>query len=397
VSSLAHHVQVPTPLISSSFSTALLSTQSFKTVTSSPSVSSADSEWKVAQQVEVPEAEDALRIASHCQHDHQFETADGRFRKGLKATSSQLADPLTEWVASLFTYIGQLWASLATWLYRSSSTSSRQASASAANTGDVAHLPQYVLDYAPYVYLYSGEQYWPCDIAEHLLHTTPYANYTPLDVPFDDLNLGNLDQLNKYDNGRTVFMQSDDDVEDYPDWLGGEKNKPEHSDSRRNFDQLPEHKASKLGEPATKEEVKRAFEMAQSIGGRSPAPAVAVVIEKEDGIVDAFWFFFYSFNLGNVVFNLRFGNHVGDWEHTLVRFQHGEPKEIFLSQHEGGDAYTYQAIEKIGRRVCLLDQVNIAIANSYYSLLFSRPLAHTPCMRLLASMPMHFLGASSTI
>jgi hypothetical protein len=87
------------------------------------------------------------------------------------------------------------------------------------------------------------------------------------------------------------------------------------------------------------------------VGGRSDAPAVLVVVPKGDGVVDAFWFFFYSYNLGNAVFNVRFGNHVGDWEHTVVRFQHGEPKAVFFSEHSFGEAYTYDAVEKIGKRV----------------------------------------------
>jgi len=77
---------------------------------------------------------------------------------------------------------------------------------------------------------------------------------------------------------------------------------------------------------------------------------VLVVIEKDNGVVDAFFFFFYSYNLGNKVFNVRFGNHVGDWEHTVVRFQHGKPKAVFFSEHSFGEAYTYDALEKIGKR-----------------------------------------------
>lgn len=86
-------------------------------------------------------------------------------------------------------------------------------------------------------------------------------------------------------------------------------------------------------------------------GGWSRAPATLVVVQKSHGVVDAFWFFFYSYNLGNQVLNVRFGNHVGDWEHTLVRFQHGEPKAVYFSQHESGEAYSYAAVEKIGKRV----------------------------------------------
>lgn len=75
------------------------------------------------------------------------------------------------------------------------------------------------------------------------------------------------------------------------------------------------------------------------------------MVEKDFGIVDAFWFFFYSYNLGSEVLNVRFGNHVGDWEHTLVRFQGGRPTAVFFSEHYFGEAYTYDAVEKIGQRV----------------------------------------------
>jgi hypothetical protein len=85
--------------------------------------------------------------------------------------------------------------------------------------------------------------------------------------------------------------------------------------------------------------------------GRSNAPAILIVVDKGEGIVDAFWFYFYSFNLGNEVFRVRFGNHVGDWEHSLVRFHNGKPKAVYMSEHSSGDAYTYEAVEKIGLRV----------------------------------------------
>ena len=41
-----------------------------------------------------------------------------------------------------------------------------------------------------------------------------------------------------------------------------------------------------------------------------------------------------------------FGNHVGDWEHVLIRFQDGTPQEMYLSQHDDGTAYAYSAISK---------------------------------------------------
>ena len=201
-------------------------------------------------------------------------------------------------------------------------------------------IPQYVLDYAPLVHLYSEEQFWPCDIKEHLFHVTPELNYTPIQG-LPPLNLTNLDQLNQFEQGRHVFLTSNDNVEDRPDWLSGQINIPDDytddaipdsSKSQRTMDNSPK----------------------QRHGGHSDAPAVLLTVDKGDGIVDAFWFFFYSYNLGNLVFNIRFGNHVGDWEHTLIRFEHGKPKIVFVSEHFFGSAYSYSAIEKIANRVSMI-------------------------------------------
>ena len=209
-----------------------------------------------------------------------------------------------------------------------------------ANKPRVIHeIPQYVLDYAPLVHLYSEEQFWPCDIKDHLLHVTPELNYTPIEG-LPQLNLSNLDQLNRFEKGRDVFLTSNDNVEDRPDWLGGQVNIPdEYTDNSKTYRSDSQATSPNLG--------------TRSHGGHSDAPAVLVTINKGDGIVDAFWFFFYSYNLGNVVLNIRFGNHIGDWEHTLVRFQHGKPKIVFVSEHFFGSAYTYSAVEKIGKRVSM--------------------------------------------
>lgn len=198
-------------------------------------------------------------------------------------------------------------------------------------------IPQYVLDYAPLVHLYSEEQFWPCDIKEHLFHVTPELNYTPI-KGLPRLNLTNLDLLNQFAEGRYVYLTSNDNVEDRPDWLSGQINIP---------DDYTDDAASDLsGSQSTTD-----MSPKQSHGGHSDAPAVLLTVDKGDGIVDAFWFFFYSYNLGNVVFNVRFGNHIGDWEHTLIRFEHGKPQVVFVSEHFFGSAYSYSAVEKIGNRV----------------------------------------------
>lgn len=203
----------------------------------------------------------------------------------------------------------------------------------------VHEVPKYVIEYAPLVHLFSGEQFWPCDIAEHLFHVTPELNYTPVQGRLQSSKLTNLDRLNQFEDGRYVYLTSNDNVEDRPEWLGGEKNIPDYFD----YDGDDDDDDAKIQTMAKTQN--------RNAGGRSNAPAVLVVVDKGKGIVDAFWFFFYSYNLGNKVFNIRWGNHVGDWEHTLIRFQHGEPKLLFFSEHNFGEAYSYGAVEKIGRRV----------------------------------------------
>ena len=245
-------------------------------------------------------------------------------------------------------------------------------------------IPDYVLNYAPLIHLYSDEEFWPSDIAEHLIHTTPYYNFTPIADCSADYNLTNLNDLNKF--GRFVYLQSNDNVEDRPKWLGSEKNIPMSPDSK--LQDLDEYPLEAIGnesendeffpQPMEESRLENLQAEAQQIleqhrdserpselrrrsmwheeptyrprGGRSDAPVVLVVVPKGNGIVDAFWFFFYSYNLGNRVLNIRFGNHVGDWEHTLVRFKYGKPTEIFFSEHDFGEAFTYNAVEKIGGR-----------------------------------------------
>ncbi|CAG7920773.1 unnamed protein product [Penicillium olsonii] len=251
-------------------------------------------------------------------------------------------------------------------------------------------IPDYVLKYAPLVHLYSGEQFWPGDIAEHLYHTTPALNYTPIQAQWDHPSLRDLDGLNEWERGRHVFLTSNDDVQKRPPWLEGERNIPRGGASRTeeswadwdgrvdgdipgdteenrakwyDFRQLqqeaipaPESSYSEHEEAREilKEELRKRYGGKpihdDGQGGRSDAPAILVVMDKGNGIIDAYWFYFYSFNLGNTVINVRFGNHVGDWEHCLMRFHNGIPKALFFSAHQGGEAYSYEAVEKIGQR-----------------------------------------------
>ncbi|KAG5289379.1 vacuolar protein sorting protein 62 [Histoplasma ohiense] len=258
-------------------------------------------------------------------------------------------------------------------------------------------IPDYVLEYAPLVHLFSEEQFWPSDIAKHLYHITPELNYTPIQAQAEHPTLANLSEFNKYQGGKYVFLTSKDNVEDRPSWLGSEGNIPKPDDTedelewqsgiydvqedvpleemedwydaRNNSPQMEggdETHHGSLPQAPLAEGVDRYDFMDDGATprpdkggirddvndkpGRSKAPAVLIVVDKGHGIVDAFWFYFYSFNLGNKVLNIRFGNHVGDWEHSLVRFHNGTPKAIYFSEHSFGEAFSYDAVEKMGKR-----------------------------------------------
>ncbi|TKA30367.1 hypothetical protein B0A50_02594 [Salinomyces thailandicus] len=303
-------------------------------------------------------------------------------------------------------------------------------------------IPQYVLDHAPYVHLFSGEKFWPSDVAEHLVHISPTMNYTRMDLDNDRnlTNLHDLDGIPGARHGRFVYLESDDNVEERPEWLTSKYNIPHSPDPR--LDIQAEHPWPDADEPETPAPISSeqyavgASDLSSSIGipfptllvdltpstngrcggnsgftckgskfgqccsihgwcgrgdeyceaycdpqhgkcndplyppkqphmdlrkrkrhvpapedqptplGKSKAPAILIVVDKGNGTVDAFWFYFYSFNLGQKVFNIRFGNHVGDWEHTMIRFQHGKPHAVFLSEHDFGAAYAWHALEK---------------------------------------------------
>ncbi|OLN85587.1 putative vacuolar protein sorting-associated protein TDA6-like protein 3 [Colletotrichum chlorophyti] len=262
-------------------------------------------------------------------------------------------------------------------------------------------IPDYVLKYAPLVHLYSGENFWPADIAEHIRHMTPYLHAEALNR---SLLLSDLHQLNKEEG--MVYLTSDDDVEQRPEWLhshvgipepwndGGDDGDDDEDDQDRPtrdegpvryptedttwFDVSRDHPVNRISDPrrlapqfAPSSARSGSFHLRRrdqkpipdtpthkpNQEGYSKAPAVLVLVDKGSGIVDAFWFFFYSYNLGQTVLSIRFGNHVGDWEHCMMRFENGVPRGIFFSEHEGGQAYTYNAVEKRGDRPVIYSAV----------------------------------------
>ncbi|KAI1816303.1 vacuolar sorting-associated protein [Poronia punctata] len=247
-------------------------------------------------------------------------------------------------------------------------------------------IPDYVLNYAPLVHLYSDEHFWPSDIQDHIQHVTPYIDDTPLNLT-EPLSLANLGQLNSHQPGGGILtLKSNDNVECRPTWLHSTANIPvpfpvddddEEDEEEGEYDTgSPEkqpldettttwydvdktHPLRRIADPRkvprrkpqllTREQ--RRIAARSEINkpnreGYSKAPATLILVDKGSDIVDAFWFFFYAYNLGQTVLGTRYGNHVGDWEHAMIRFESGVPRAMFFSEHEGGQAYAWQAVEK---------------------------------------------------
>lgn len=116
------------------------------------------------------------------------------------------------------------------------------------------NLPDFVLRYAPLTYLHSSEQYWPSDIAAHLPKVIPQVNYEPVGGAPTLQSLSTL--------GNDVYLTAVDDVLAHD----------------------TEFFKSTVGKPTD---------------GLSGAPATIVAVEKPGGIVDAFYFYFFSWNYGN--------------------------------------------------------------------------------------------------
>lgn len=238
-------------------------------------------------------------------------------------------------------------------------------------------IPDYVLEHAPLLYLHQDEQWWPTDVADfmhHVQHRQEGKN--------DPGNV-RLSSMTKYLPRDHVpggtFLQSLDDPEELPDWITSSQNRPvkvlkqseptdgtstpgsDYKTDRPNKSQRAKNRKPRWHDHfisghqrvlaqqidhANLEEEFGQFGNGSSPGGRSPAPAFLITVEKANNTLDAFWFFFYAFNRGARVTGIQYGNHVGDWEHVMVRFQDRKPSGVFLSAHEWGSAYEFDVMEK---------------------------------------------------
>ncbi|KAJ0275682.1 hypothetical protein COL940_008696 [Colletotrichum noveboracense] len=158
--------------------------------------------------------------------------------------------------------------------------------------GPDARCPEYVARHAPLLWLHSDDPFKPSDLLTHVRHTTPAVDRKPIsDLP--PLDLDNLEILNAYGNKDHVALVSDDDPTTYPKWLYGEA--PDETGRIHNS-----------------------------------TPCVVVIIEKNERELDAFYFYFYSFNEGpnitqvlepldrlvkgpKAASGMHFGDHIGDW------------------------------------------------------------------------------------
>lgn len=181
-------------------------------------------------------------------------------------------------------------------------------------SAELKEIPKYISDHAPVVYLYSEERYLPYDIVDYVTHFT-LQNSKRTNITLGNVDLPNLGLLQAQSSESPLYLSALEDFSLEPEWLTGSKNLPDIE-----------------------------------TGTIENAPAVLIVMDKGNGLVDAFWFFFYSFNLGPFVMGAGpYGNHLGDWEHCLVRFRNEQPELVWMSAHGGGSAYYFDVMEKYGR------------------------------------------------
>jgi hypothetical protein len=180
---------------------------------------------------------------------------------------------------------------------------------------------------APLCWLSKDEKYMPSDIASQISYLEPKVKGVPVEGAPRQLNLDNLNELNKLGaDGKDVWLTSHVGIQNYPTWFNG----------------VTPNKETR--------ETKRAHSCA------------IITVDKGNAEVDAFYFYFFAYNEGNTVLWMQFGNHVGDWEHNMIRFKEGYPQAIFFSQHSRSQVFSYQAVEKEGDRpICYVAKGSHAV------------------------------------
>jgi len=169
-------------------------------------------------------------------------------------------------------------------------------------------VPSFVVDFAPMVYLHKQDLYLPSDIGNQLSNTEPRVNFTPITDAPSPLTLGNLAELNN-PGGKDVYLTSKVRPNERPEYFRGV---------------LPNAEGKTEG----------------------AVSATIIVNDRGDKTVDAFYFYFYAFDFGGNYLGQDVGDHIGDWEHNMIRFVDGKPSKVWFSQHSAGQAFEYDVLEK---------------------------------------------------
>ncbi|KAL1851688.1 hypothetical protein VTK73DRAFT_9379 [Phialemonium thermophilum] len=173
-------------------------------------------------------------------------------------------------------------------------------------------LPDYALRYAPLSYLHSNESWFLSDVEVHLANVQPEVNFSALG-PVGSVTLDNLASY-----ASNVYLTA----------AGSPILNPENG--------TPGWLQSRYGIP--------------DASGRSAAPGLIIAAEKDSSTTDVFYFYFYSYNYGGKVLDINFDDHVGDWEHVMIRFVNGSPYAVYVSQHSAGSAYYWDVVSFRGDR-----------------------------------------------
>ena len=192
----------------------------------------------------------------------------------------------------------------------------------------------------------------PSDIGAQLDNTFPALNFTAATIPTDvssPLSLSDLALLNAIGNCTDfdtcpIYLTSKDNVTANPPWLYGV-----------------------LPDPVT-------FE---TVNARSCA---IIVNDHGKGLVDAFYMYFYAFNMGETVFGQVLGDHVGDWEHSMVRFVNGTPSAVWLSQHDVSPSRERSVNRRLMSNSTARHSHTIASRRMAPGPSYTAPSAHTPTL-----------------
>lgn len=232
-------------------------------------------------------------------------------------------------------------------------------------------IPQFVLDYSPMVYLYSEENYYPGDIQT-------YINKFKLCVPSKNFHSieglqSRIKELGAVEIPEEICIHQDNDLlmaqnlstffdvdlkhtlqdKTISIWFERNTRIPEFLINSKYFFMTKKYFNPKA------DFLKGYKPRNMGVSPLSPSNLVVKYHYKKNpktgeyivDYIDAFWGLFYPFNEGAYVMGAGpWGNHLGDWEHVLVRFSHlahgFKPVAIWLSAHSGGFAYEFDKISK---------------------------------------------------